>query len=206
MVGIPCCGTLDAYKNASVTNSYWDKQSSGYATSGGGTGLTTAQLQSGSLPFGFDPTVLRATPGLYPSLQWKLSSIPFPTAPTSAPDVRSLPASENLFTALPGFVTHLPAGLSADSVAFFGAVAGSTPQLASKAGDFKAQAHFMSVAIEGAADTYGIVSDLQTIEASRLARLALAELDLGTIAVGNNLPTGQSFAIDLATGIITIGG
>ena len=39
-----------------MTDSYWDTQTSGQTTSAGGTGLTTAQLESG-LPAGFDSTV-----------------------------------------------------------------------------------------------------------------------------------------------------
>lgn len=54
---------------ATITNGYWDTQTSGQSTSaGGGTGLTTAQLKSGTLPSGFDPSIWTATPGQYPTL------------------------------------------------------------------------------------------------------------------------------------------
>lgn len=48
----------------------WDTQASFQSTSAGGTGETTAQLQSGTLPVGFDPTVWAAKPGIYPYLVW----------------------------------------------------------------------------------------------------------------------------------------
>jgi filamentous hemagglutinin family protein len=45
---------------------YWNTQTSGTLDHGIGIGLTTAQLQSGALPSGFDPTVWGAGAGLYP--------------------------------------------------------------------------------------------------------------------------------------------
>ena len=54
-----------------AVNSYWDVQATQQNFSGlaiGGLGLTTAQLQSGMLPAGFDPAVWTATPGQYPKL------------------------------------------------------------------------------------------------------------------------------------------
>jgi hypothetical protein len=54
----------------SVTSTYWDTQSTNQATDTllGTVGLTTAQLQSGTLPSGFNPSVWAAVPGLYPNL------------------------------------------------------------------------------------------------------------------------------------------
>ena len=55
-------------------HSYWDQQNTGqsHGTGGGSDlgaiSLATAQLQSGSLPSGFDPNVWTATAGRYPSL------------------------------------------------------------------------------------------------------------------------------------------
>jgi pimeloyl-ACP methyl ester carboxylesterase len=62
--------------NAVVDNSYWDTQATGWATSAGGTGLVTAQLQSGTPPTGFDPTVWVAILGQYPQFQWKVPTHP----------------------------------------------------------------------------------------------------------------------------------
>jgi hypothetical protein len=62
-------GGLIGSNSGTVTFSYWDTQATGQATSAGGTGLTTAQLQSG-LPSGFDPTVWGSQPGDYPYLLW----------------------------------------------------------------------------------------------------------------------------------------
>src|SRR5439155_20439166 len=56
-----------------VTDSYWDTQTSGQATSAGGagaTGLTTAALQTGGLPAGFSSSIWGGgSGGLYPFLQ-----------------------------------------------------------------------------------------------------------------------------------------
>lgn len=54
LVGDPNIPTLVA-QPGSVTNSYWDTQTTGQSQSDGGTGLTTAQLASG-LPAGFSQT------------------------------------------------------------------------------------------------------------------------------------------------------
>ena len=51
----------------SVTNSYYDTQTTGQSGSAGGTGLTTAQLTSG-LPAGFDPAIWGGGGGAYPFL------------------------------------------------------------------------------------------------------------------------------------------
>ena len=55
-------GGLVGFNDGTVTTSYWDIQTSGQTTSAGGTGLTTAQLQSG-LPTGFSATVWTINPG-----------------------------------------------------------------------------------------------------------------------------------------------
>ena len=53
----------------SVTNGYYDAETTGMADSNGGSvGLTTAELQSGTLPSGFDSTVWGTSTTLYPYL------------------------------------------------------------------------------------------------------------------------------------------
>lgn len=59
-----------------ATASYWDTETSGRSESGGGTGLTTAQLQSGTLPAGFDPTIWSDVTGQFPELQWQTATPP----------------------------------------------------------------------------------------------------------------------------------
>lgn len=57
-----------------VTNSYWDVQSSSQATSAAGSSRTTGQLTS-ALPSGFDVTVWASSPTVnsgYPSLRWQV--------------------------------------------------------------------------------------------------------------------------------------
>ena len=49
-------GLVGASSDATISNGYWDTQTSGQSTSAGGNGNTTAQLQSG-LPTGFDPAI-----------------------------------------------------------------------------------------------------------------------------------------------------
>ena len=63
--------------NAGVlTNGYWDTQTSGYATSSGGIGLTTTQLQS-QLPTGFDPSVWSQVAGSsFPYFTWQYANAP----------------------------------------------------------------------------------------------------------------------------------
>jgi VCBS repeat-containing protein/probable HAF family extracellular repeat protein len=57
---------------AIVTNSYWDTETAGTSFSAGGTGLTTNQLQSGTLPAGFDPTIWFDTASQFPELRWQV--------------------------------------------------------------------------------------------------------------------------------------
>ena len=52
-----------------ITNSYWDTQTTNQSSSDGGTPQTTAQLQSGALPAGFDPSIWTATAGQTPKLK-----------------------------------------------------------------------------------------------------------------------------------------
>lgn len=51
-----------------VTNSYWDTQTTGQPTSTAGVPLTTADFKSGTLPVGFDTTIWVTQPGTYPTL------------------------------------------------------------------------------------------------------------------------------------------
>jgi filamentous hemagglutinin family protein len=62
-------GLVGLYISGTITNAYWDTATSGQAFSAGGIGLTTAQLQSGGLPPGFDSAVWGGgSNGLYPYL------------------------------------------------------------------------------------------------------------------------------------------
>jgi filamentous hemagglutinin family protein len=61
---------------ATVTDGYWDTQTTEKAKSaGGGTGLATSQLQNG-LPAGFSGSVWGTAAGLYPYLLWQFSGTP----------------------------------------------------------------------------------------------------------------------------------
>lgn len=72
-------GLVGGETAGSVTVSYWDTQTTGRSISGGGTGLTTAQLQSGILPAGFDPTIWLDVAGQFPGLRWQVSTDQPPT-------------------------------------------------------------------------------------------------------------------------------
>jgi hypothetical protein len=86
-----------------VDSCYWDTQATGTISTNGGTGLTTAQLQSGTLPSGFDPSVWSASQGQYPRLRWE-STPPF-SLPTAAPPIGTFPMT---LADVPTFVqTHL---------------------------------------------------------------------------------------------------
>ncbi len=69
VIGVTSTGGLVGLDGTgTVSSGYWDLSTSGQGASGGGTGLTTAQLQSGVLPTGFDASVWSVGPGLYPYL------------------------------------------------------------------------------------------------------------------------------------------
>jgi filamentous hemagglutinin family protein len=63
-------GLIGKTSLGSVSNSYWDTQTSGWTSSDGGSGRTTAQLQ-GALPGGFSSSVWSTGAGLYPYLSWQ---------------------------------------------------------------------------------------------------------------------------------------
>ena len=101
-------GGLLGYNSGSVSDSDWDIVTSGLSSSAGGTGLTTAQLQT-ALPPGFDPTVwaLNASiNGGYPYLVANpppgalVSPLPTPT-PTPAPMPTPTPTSAPMPTQTP---------------------------------------------------------------------------------------------------------
>ncbi|MBN2377004.1 MAG: hypothetical protein JXD22_11415 [Sedimentisphaerales bacterium] len=60
--------------NASIQNCFWDTQTSGTATSAGGTGKTTAQMQTQSTFTNWDFNTVWGM-GTYPVLQWELSPL-----------------------------------------------------------------------------------------------------------------------------------
>ena len=62
-------GGLVGANSGSVILSYWDADTSGQSTSAGGSKLSTAQLQSGTLPAGFAPSIWSVTPGQDPKLK-----------------------------------------------------------------------------------------------------------------------------------------
>jgi hypothetical protein len=57
-----------ACSGPTTSSSYWDTQASFQSSSDGGGSETTQQLQSGTLPSGFDPTVWTTSAGTYPHL------------------------------------------------------------------------------------------------------------------------------------------
>jgi hypothetical protein len=82
--GVSPLGGLVGYSfRSTVTDGYYDSQTSGQSDTGKGTPQTTAQLTSG-LPTGFDPTVWGSNASInngYPYLLWTQASSP-PASPT----------------------------------------------------------------------------------------------------------------------------
>mgnify|MGYP000988198259 CR=1 FL=1 len=72
-----CENSVDSGAAASVTNSYWDSNTSGIGgvNHGGGAPLTTATLQNGSLPTGFSSSIWNAASGRYPLLGPRILTI-----------------------------------------------------------------------------------------------------------------------------------
>ncbi len=68
-------GGLVGSNPSNVTNSYWDKETTGVPSDAGGTAKTTADLQ-GALPTGFDSAIWGIGENLYPYLKWQYSSTP----------------------------------------------------------------------------------------------------------------------------------
>ena len=74
-------GGLVAQNSGQVAASYWTTDTTGQLSSAGGTGLTSAQLISGTLPGNFSSAVWVATPGALPYLSWQSGA---PSLPGSA--------------------------------------------------------------------------------------------------------------------------
>ena len=72
--------------SGTVTNSYWDTQTTGQNTSAGGTPQTTAQLIAG-LPAGFFTPAWQSTPGNYPCFSTNCTPPPTPGPPATPDDV-----------------------------------------------------------------------------------------------------------------------
>jgi hypothetical protein len=69
-------GGLIGVGTGTAVSSYWDTQVSGQSISDRGIGETTQELQSGTLPSGFDSNVWTATSGQYPALAWQSATVP----------------------------------------------------------------------------------------------------------------------------------
>jgi filamentous hemagglutinin family protein len=78
--------------SGTITNSYWNTETSGQASSAGGTGMTSAQLASG-LPPGFDPNVWTILPDpSFPFFPWQpASTIPNVVLPGTNPNPTPTP-------------------------------------------------------------------------------------------------------------------
>jgi hypothetical protein len=105
-------GETLASSGATTTDAYWNTQSSGIATSDGGSGLTTAQVQAG-LPVGFSASIWGTGPGLF-----LLSALPPappaavispPAGPPAAPAFIFEPASDSFASTLANMI-QTPAG------------------------------------------------------------------------------------------------
>lgn len=55
--------------SSTVTNSYWDTQTTGQTSSAGGTGKTTADMKKQVTYDGWDESIWKITNGQYPTLR-----------------------------------------------------------------------------------------------------------------------------------------
>ena len=73
MSGIEIVGGLVGWNDWTVTDSFWDIETSGQATSTGGTGKTTAQLQDIATFLGATWDIVMLTPGVTnPTYTWNI--------------------------------------------------------------------------------------------------------------------------------------
>ena len=189
----------------SVTNGYWDTQTTGQATSAAGTGLTTAQLQ-GTLPAGFTAPVWGTQAGAYPYLTWR-----YPTGVLAVSGFVTTAAGARL----PGQAVRLAAGGSLSYQTNTGAngyyyiardpLAGAQPQAATAFLDAGAVRGSRSVdAPTGAGALTGVdlFAGQVTVNTGRATGSALAT---GLAAAGDSrLSTNIPYTLD-ANGVPTFG-
>jgi filamentous hemagglutinin family protein len=77
-------GLVGKNTGATIANSFWDTETSGQATSAGGSGRTTAQMQTAAtfIDAGWPPAVWTLIDGAYPVLGGSTLPVPQPTQPT----------------------------------------------------------------------------------------------------------------------------
>jgi hypothetical protein len=78
-------GLVGVSNYSSTSSSYWDTQTSGQATSAGGAGKTTSQMQQQSTFIGWDfSNVWEMLPANYPSLRWQTGNCPGSCSPENS--------------------------------------------------------------------------------------------------------------------------
>jgi filamentous hemagglutinin family protein len=101
--------------SGTITNSYWNSETSGQSSSAGGTGMTSKQLASG-LPAGFDPAVWTILPDpSFPFFPWApVSTIPNIVLPPVTPTNLNTPPLTQIINNLTGGLTlvSLPASVT----------------------------------------------------------------------------------------------
>jgi subtilisin family serine protease len=116
--------------SGTITNSYWNTETSGQSSSAGGTGMTSQQLAQG-LPPGFDPNVWTILPDpSFPFFPWKpdstIPNVVLPSTNTNPPP--NAPPQPQIIDNLTGGLTLVSLPPSVDVLPFPPPPAGPRPQ------------------------------------------------------------------------------
>ncbi|WP_343611968.1 MBG domain-containing protein [Novosphingobium sp.] len=185
-----------------VTNGYWDVTSSQMSSSGQGSagiGLTTAQLQNGTLPSGFSSTVWTASSGSYPQL--------FVTPVMTTPLTYSTSAAFSTFgtqaTLSAATLSGNPANVSGTVSLYTSYVNGVLSGLVTLSPTLAAGVYYQGVsALTGsAAANYSIASSGNTVAPLTVGKLALTgSIATGSSAYGSVLTPGSVNFTNLVSG------
>jgi hypothetical protein len=202
-------GLVGANSGGAIGQSYWDTQTSGQGTGVGynfppvatGTGLTTAQLQSG-LPSGFDPTVWSSQPGVNNGFPCLLRVTPGCAPPAIATNQYASPCLNSSSRCLGGSSVNLSSDIDLTKTPtpnLLVGTGGGTGSLTVGPATLTAASVVLGVSSEGdgtiqAGGTLAIQSGALTVGGPSTGRLN----DAGTIIV-----TGDTIVGDGAIGTLT---
>ena len=155
-----------------VTNSYWDKDTTGTATDAGGTPATTAELQ-GTLPTGFSSAIWGIGENLYPYLKWQFSGTPIAVSGKAYSDAGTTALAGANVSAISGGSLLGSAGTGANGYYYILATPGSIPATGALA------------YLDGEGTQAGAFSD--TVAATGITNLDIYGSSLNLIAGGSTL-------------------
>ncbi|WP_206245788.1 MBG domain-containing protein [Novosphingobium terrae] len=185
-----------------VTNGYWDINTSQTSSSGqgnAGTGLSTVQFKNGTLPNGFSSTVWTASSGSYPQLfltPIMTTPLTYSTIPTSSTFGTQATLSTAILSGNPANVSGTVSLYTTNNNGVLSGMVALSPTLA-------AGVYFQGVsALTGsAAANYSIASSGNTIGALTVNKLALTgSIVAGSSAYGAVLAPGTVNLTNLVSG------